>query len=84
MVVDLHVREFAHLTHRPGRGRKDALRRVEELLSAGNTQVVDVDIKGYFDTIPMTGRWLWCASTLPTTWSSYAAVRKRPGTRWKS
>jgi RNA-directed DNA polymerase len=37
---------------RPGRGCKDALRRVEELLQAGNTHVVDVDIKGYFDAIP--------------------------------
>ncbi|MBP7951614.1 MAG: hypothetical protein KA004_18375 [Verrucomicrobiales bacterium] len=37
---------------RPGRGCKDALRRVEELLHAGHTDVVDVDIKGYFDTIP--------------------------------
>lgn len=37
---------------RPGRGCKDALRRVEELLQAGHTHVVDVDIKGYFDAIP--------------------------------
>lgn len=37
---------------RPGCGCKDALRRVEELLRAGHTHVVDVDIKGYFDTIP--------------------------------
>ena len=37
---------------RPGRGCKDALRRVEELLRAGHTHVVDVDIKGYFDAIP--------------------------------
>jgi len=37
---------------RPGCGCKDALRRAEELLRAGNTHVVDVDIKGYFDTIP--------------------------------
>ena len=37
---------------RPGCGCKNALRRVEELLRAGNTHVVDVDIKGYFDTIP--------------------------------
>ncbi len=37
---------------RPGRGCKDALRRVEKLLRAGNTHVVDVDIKGYFDAIP--------------------------------
>ena len=37
---------------RPGCGCKDALRRVEQLLRAGNTHVVDVDIKGYFDAIP--------------------------------
>lgn len=37
---------------RPGCGCKDALRRVVELLRAGNTHVVDVDIKGYFDAIP--------------------------------
>jgi RNA-directed DNA polymerase len=37
---------------RPGRGCKDALRRVEELLQAGYTQVVDADLKGYFDSIP--------------------------------
>jgi len=37
---------------RPGCGCKDALRRVEELLGAGYTHVVDVDIKGYFDAIP--------------------------------
>jgi RNA-directed DNA polymerase len=37
---------------RPGRGCKDALRRVEELLEAGSTHIVDVDIKGFFDTIP--------------------------------
>ena len=36
---------------RPGCGCKDALRRVEELLHAGHTHVVDVDIKGYFDAI---------------------------------
>jgi RNA-directed DNA polymerase len=37
---------------RPGRGCKDALRRVEELLQAGHTHIVDVDIKGCFDAIP--------------------------------
>ena len=37
---------------RPGRGCKDALRRVEELLKAGRTHVVDVDVRGYFDSIP--------------------------------
>jgi RNA-directed DNA polymerase len=37
---------------RPGRGAKDALRRVIELLRAGKMWVVDADLKGYFDSIP--------------------------------
>ena len=37
---------------RPGRGAKDALRRVDELLRAGQYWVVDADLKGYFDSIP--------------------------------
>jgi RNA-directed DNA polymerase len=37
---------------RPGRGAKDALRRVDELLKAGKVWVVDADLKGYFDSIP--------------------------------
>jgi RNA-directed DNA polymerase len=37
---------------RPGRGAKDALRRVDSLLKAGKTWVVDADLKGYFDNIP--------------------------------
>lgn len=37
---------------RPGRGCKDALRRVDALLKAGYGYVVDVDLKSYFDTIP--------------------------------
>jgi RNA-directed DNA polymerase len=37
---------------RPQRGCKDALRRVEQLLQAGFTWVVDADLKSYFDSIP--------------------------------
>src|ERR1044071_1347185 len=37
---------------RPGRGAKDALRRVDQLLKAGQHWVVDADLKGYFDSIP--------------------------------
>lgn len=37
---------------RPGRGCKDALRRVETLLQAEHVWVVDVDIQHYFDSIP--------------------------------
>jgi RNA-directed DNA polymerase len=37
---------------RPGRGAKDALRRVDTLLQAGHDWVVDADLKSYFDTIP--------------------------------
>jgi len=47
-------REFAAHSYgfRPGRGCKDALRRVDELLKAGYTWVVDADLASYFDTIP--------------------------------
>lgn len=37
---------------RPGRGAKDALRRVDALLRAGYRYVVDADLQAYFDTIP--------------------------------
>ena len=37
---------------RPGRGCKDALRRVNHLLQQGYHWVVDADLKSYFDTIP--------------------------------
>jgi RNA-directed DNA polymerase len=37
---------------RSGRGCKDALRRVDTLLKAGKTWVVDADIMSYFDNIP--------------------------------
>jgi RNA-directed DNA polymerase len=37
---------------RPGRGARDALRRVDTLLKAGHVWVVDADLKSYFDTIP--------------------------------
>ena len=46
--------EFAEHSYgfRPGRGAKDALRRVDTLLKAGHTWVVDADLQSYFDTIP--------------------------------
>ena len=55
MVIEpIFEREFAEQSYgfRPGRGCKDALRRVEELLKSGLTYVVDIDIRGYFDAIP--------------------------------
>ena len=47
-------RDFAAQSYgfRPGRGPKDALRRVTELLKAGYVHVVDADLQSYFDTIP--------------------------------
>jgi len=47
-------RDFAKQSYgfRPGRGCKDALRRVSELLAQGYVHVVDADLKGYFDSIP--------------------------------
>src|SRR6185295_13930406 len=49
--------EFAEHSYgfRPGRGAKDALRRVDTLLKAGKVWVVDADLKSYFDTIPHEG-----------------------------
>lgn len=55
MVLEpIFEREFAEHSYgfRPGRGCKDALRRVDELLKAGYTYIVDADLKSYFDTIP--------------------------------
>jgi len=55
MVVEpIFEREFAPHSYgfRPGRSCHDALRRVDALLKSGCTDVVDIDIKGYFDAIP--------------------------------
>ncbi len=55
MVLEpIFERDFAEHSYgfRPHRGCKDALRRVEELLKAGYTFIVDADLKSYFDTIP--------------------------------
>jgi RNA-directed DNA polymerase len=46
---DFHEHSYGF---RPGRGCKNALRRVQELLDAGYRYVVDADLKSYFDTIP--------------------------------
>lgn len=54
MVIEpIFEREFIDTSHgfRPGRGCKDALRKVERLLKAGYTWVVDADLKSYFETI---------------------------------
>jgi RNA-directed DNA polymerase len=37
---------------RPGRGCREAVARVEELLSQGHEYCVDCDLKSYFDTLP--------------------------------
>jgi len=54
VIEPIFERDFAEQSYgfRPGRGCKDALRRVEKLLQAGYTHVVDADLKGYFDSIP--------------------------------
>ena len=54
VIEPIFERDFAPQSYgfRPGRGCKDALRRVEQLLKEGKVWVVDADIKGYFDTIP--------------------------------
>ena len=47
-------RDFAEQSYgfRPNRGCKDALGRVDQLLKADYSWVVDADLKSYFDTIP--------------------------------
>lgn len=47
-------RDFAEHSYgfRPGRSCKDALRRVDALLKAGYSYIVDADLRSYFDTIP--------------------------------
>lgn len=54
VIEPIFERDFAEHSYgfRPERGCKDALRRVDELLKAGYTCVVDADLKGYFDSIP--------------------------------
>jgi RNA-directed DNA polymerase len=54
VIEPIFERDFARQSYgfRPGRGCQDALRRVNELLEAGYTHVVDADLKGYFDSIP--------------------------------
>ena len=53
-IEPIFEREFAEQSYgfRPGRGCKDALRRVDQLLKTGYGWVVDADLKSYFDTIP--------------------------------
>lgn len=53
-IEPIFEREFAPHSYgfRPGKGCKDALRRVDELLKSGYRFVVDADLKSYFDTIP--------------------------------
>jgi RNA-directed DNA polymerase len=54
VIEPIFERDFAEHSYgfRPGRGCKDALRRVHWLLRRGHTYVVDADLKSYFDTIP--------------------------------
>jgi len=54
VIEPIFERDFAEHSYgfRPGRGCKDALRRVDQLIKSGYRYVVDADLKSYFDTIP--------------------------------
>ncbi len=54
VIEPIFEKEFAPHSYgfRPGRGCKDALRRVDHLMKAGYVYIVDADLKSYFDTIP--------------------------------
>lgn len=53
VIEPIFERDFAEQSYgfRPGRGCKDALRRVDGLIKQGYVHVVDADLKSYFDTI---------------------------------
>ena len=54
LLEPIFERDFAEHSYgfRPGRGCREAVARVEQLLEEGRTWCVDVDYKSYFDTIP--------------------------------
>jgi RNA-directed DNA polymerase len=54
VIEPIFEREFEESSYgfRPGRGCKDALREVDELIQEGYTHVVDADVDSYFDSIP--------------------------------
>lgn len=54
VIEPIFERHFAEQSYgfRPGRGCKDALRRVDQLLKSGYTHVVDADLKDCFGSIP--------------------------------
>lgn len=54
VIEPIFERDFADRSYgfRPGRGCREAVTRVDELLSQGYTWCVDCDLKSYFDTIP--------------------------------
>lgn len=47
--ADLQPEQHAY---RPGRSALDAVQRVQALVIAGHTEVIDADLSGYFDSIP--------------------------------
>jgi RNA-directed DNA polymerase len=51
VIEPIFERDFAEHSYgfRPGRGCKDALRRVDQLLKEGYTFIVDADLKSYFE-----------------------------------
>jgi RNA-directed DNA polymerase len=55
VIEPIFERDFAEHSYgfRPGRGCKDALRQVDNLLKAGRAWIVDADLKSYFDRIPL-------------------------------
>jgi RNA-directed DNA polymerase len=54
VIEPIFEKQFAAHSYgfRPGRGCRDALRRVQQLMEMGHHYVVDADLKSYFDTIP--------------------------------
>jgi len=57
VIEPIFEREFDPCSYgfRPKRGCQDALGEIERLLAAGSVNVVDVDLRKYFDSIPHQG-----------------------------
>ena len=53
VIEPIFERDFAEHSYgfQPGRGCKDALRRVDQLIGQGFVHTMDADLKSYFDTI---------------------------------
>jgi len=56
--------------YRPKRSAQDAIRKVDELLYQGYTEIVDADLSKYFDTIPQSELMQRGDGSFPPPWAA--------------